>query len=297
MKHTVKITLIMLGIFFIAQLIGLFVIHQYINQEKLQEGKIEFENLPLKFERPALEEKTSFVYILVAILIGTVLALLLIKFEQLSLWKIWFLVAVFVTLNVAFNPFMPGIVATTLAAVLALWKIYKPNFYIHNFTEFFIYGGLAAIFVPVLSVFSVIMLLIFISAYDAYAVWKSKHMVKLAEFQTKSKMFAGLVIPYKIPKTPAKNAPHHLVKIKTAILGGGDIGFPLLFAGVVFKELILMNSAPLAFAKVLLIPVCATAALGWLLYAADQNKFYPAMPAISLGCFIAFIVMNLIGFL
>ncbi len=297
MKHTAKITLMMLGIFFVAQLVGLVIVNNYIDQQQLKEGKIVFEQLPLNFERPQLEEGTSFIYIVVALLIGTVLALFLIRFRQVLLWKIWFLLAVFVTLNVAFASFVPGTVATALAIILAVWKIFKPDFFVHNFTELFIYGGLAAIFVPVLNIFSVIMLLIFISGYDAYAVWKSQHMVKLAQFETKSKILAGVIIPYSMPKAPKKGMPTKKVKVKTAILGGGDIGFPLLFSGVLLKTLLLTNTVMVAFAKVLFVPVFATFALGWLLYAAEKDKFYPAMPTISAGCFAAFILMHVLGFL
>ena len=121
-------------------------------------------------------------------------------------------------------------------------------------------------------------------------------MIELAKFQTKSNMFAGVIIPYKLPSLKAhKNAPKQ--KVRTAILGGGDIGFPLLFAGVILKELLMSNSVMLAFGKVLIIPIFATASLGWLLYKADQNKFYPAMPFISAGCLLAFVVMHVVGFL
>lgn len=297
MKHTYSVTFTVLAIFFIAQIIGLGIISSYIDHPTLEEtGKITYQSLPLNFERPEIEEQTSFIYIIAAVIIGTILALLLIRFKQRLLWKFWFLVAVFITLTVAFKPFITETYAIVVAAILALWKIYKPNFYVHNFTEFFIYGGLAAIFVPVLNIFAAIMLLIFISIYDAYAVWKSKHMIKLAKFQSKTNMFAGIIIPYKLPAL-IKTKKTKLKKVKTAILGGGDIGFPLLFAGVVFKELLLINPLGLAFAKALIIPIFTALALGWLLFKAEKNKFYPAMPAISAGAFLGFVVMNLIGFL
>lgn len=295
MKHTLRVTALVLAVFFFTQILGLVIVNNYIDKQELTKGNVVFKALPLDVERPEVDAKTSFVYIVVAILIGTALALLLIKFRFLSLWKIWFLIAVFITLTVAFKTFVPELIALVMALVLAIWKIYKPNFYVHNFTEMFIYGGLAAIFVPILNLFSVVMLLVFISAYDAYAVWKSKHMIRLAKFQTKSRMFAGVVIPYSIPKV-AKGAAVKHVKIKTAILGGGDIGFPLLFAGVLFKDLILKNSILISFSEVLIVPVCATIALGWLLYKADKDKFYPAMPFISVGCFVALGLMYLIGF-
>ncbi len=297
MKHTVKATFMILCIFFISQLIGLFIVNNYIDYAQLKEGKISFNQLPLNIERPQLEEKTSFVYLVIALLIGTAIALVLIRFRQLLLWKLWFLLAIFITLNVSFNAFVPATVALFLATIFSLWKILRPNFYIQNFTELFVYGGLAAILVPVLNVFSVSMLLILISIYDAYAVWKSKHMIELAGFMTKSKLFAGVIVPYQLPKSSSKKGPKVPVKVKTAILGGGDIGFPLLFAGVLFKQLVLTNSISIAFMKVLFVPILATIALGWLLYKAEKDRFYPAMPFISLGCFLALALMKLAGFL
>ena len=66
--------------------------------------------------------------------------------------------------------------------------------------------------------------------------WKSKHMVAMAQFQTKSGIFAGVLLPYKMPKLSLRKKKHKNKKlVKTAILGGGDIGFPLIFSGVIMK--------------------------------------------------------------
>lgn len=300
MKHTLPVTFTILGIFFITQLLGLVIINNYIDHQALQEtGKLSFSSLPLGLERPVMGVQETIISIVSALLIGTLLALLLIRFKQVLLWKIWFVLAVFITLNIAFRAFIPAVFATTLAVVFAAWKIFWPNLYVQNFTELFVYGGLAAIFVPLdaLNIFSMSVLLVLISIYDAYAVWKSKHMIKLAQFQTKSKMFAGLIIPYEMPKTVPKNVHHKIVKVKTAVLGGGDVGFPLLFTGVVFKGLLLTNSVSAAFGKILVVPVITTIALGWLLFKAKQDRFYPAMPFISAGCFVALLIMKLVGFI
>ncbi|MBN2420743.1 hypothetical protein JXB27_00530 [Candidatus Woesearchaeota archaeon] len=299
MKHSSKITAILLMFFLCAQFIGLFVINKYIDYDSLKEtGKVDFKPLPMGLESPQTAGAESLITIIFAVLIGTALALLLIKFRAGMLWRLWFLFAVFVTLSVAFNSFMPVTMAITLAVIFAFSKVFLRDFYVHNFTELFIYGGLAAIFINMIDFYVAAVLLLLISAYDAYAVWKSKHMIALAKFQTNSKLFAGIVIPYKageVVKTDHKKIKK--VKVRTAILGGGDIGFPLLFSGAVFKELILNNSVLVSFAKISVIPLFTTLALGWLLYKADKDKFYPAMPFISAGCFAGFFVMKLIGFI
>jgi len=221
---------------------------------------------------------------------------LLIKFKKTFLWKVWFFLAVIVTLSIALSAFINSYVAFILSVLLAGYKIFKPNVIIHNLTEVFIYGGLAAIFVPIMNLFAVFILLLLISVYDFIAVFKIKHMVTMAKFQTKSKVFAGLLIPYKMGKEKKIKKGVKVKRIvKTAILGGGDIGFPLLFAGVVMKGLIVEGS--LGFLKALIVPLCASIALYLLFVKSKKDKFYPAMPFISAGCFIGYLVVFLFSFL
>ncbi|HLD39691.1 MAG TPA: presenilin family intramembrane aspartyl protease [Candidatus Nanoarchaeia archaeon] len=293
MKHSISMTIILLGIFLLAQFIGIAVLYKYIDPAKsAATGKVEFKELPIG-ERPPVEEKTSFLPIIIAILIGTGFLLLLMKYNLIWIWKVWFLLAAFFALTIAWDAFLPTTMAFVLAFIFAVWKVFRPNVLVHNFTELFIYGGLAAIFVPLFNLFSVIVLLLLISAYDAYAVWKSKHMITLAKSQAKAKIFAGLMLPYKLGKVslgkPKSGMKIKVKKVRTAILGGGDIGFPLIFAGVVLKEMGLWQS--------LFIPFGALLGLAVLLWNGKENRFYPAMPFISAGCFVALGIVWGIGLL
>ncbi len=284
MKHTLKITVILTILFLLTQLIGLGIISQYVEVQKIvKEVEVEgvkqeiivqvedWDNLPYNLERPKIKSNTSYIAIGFSILAATLLALLLIRLEAKILWKIWFFLSVWFTLSVAFNAFILQTVAVLLGLVLAYLKTFKPNVIMHNLTELFIYGGLAVIFVPILNITSIFILLILISIYDMYAVWKSKHMIAMAKFQTKLNLFAGLLIPY------SKN--------KTAILGGGDLGFPLLFIGVIYKTTGL---------EALLIILTTTIALFILLYKSEKNKYYPAMPFIFIGCLVGYLLTLLI---
>ena len=98
-------------------------------------------------------------------------------------------------------------------------------------------------------------------------------MIALAKFTTQSKVFAGLMIPYDKGR-------------KAAILGGGDIGFPLLFSSV-----ILLNNS---FQHAIITTIVTAIALLLLLTFSKKNKFYPAMPFISAGCFIGYFLSLLI---
>lgn len=285
MKHTASITIILVILFLLTQIVGLKIISNYITVKDvvkkeivIEDGReIEkeiivqeevFEELPYGIERPEIKEKTSYIQIFFAIAIATTLALILLKLQALRLWKMWFFLSVFFTLLIAFNAFVSQIVALFLALIFAVMKTFKNNVFVHNFSELFIYGGLAVIFVPVVNLVSIIIILFIISIYDYIAVRKTKHMVKLAKFQARIKLFAGLLIPY---------------GNKSAILGGGDMGFPLLFAGVIFKT----------YGWVALISVLTSAvALAYLLIKSEKNKYYPAMPFITVGCLIGFMIIK-----
>lgn len=310
MKHTFKVTIALVLFFFMAQFTGLLIVNHYIDHKKTADTRaVEWQPLPYGLERPQVKnQSTSFIYITLAILAGTILVLLLVKFNKPLVWKLWFFATVWLTLSIAFSAFLNNVIAAMLALVVSILKLYRPNAIIQNLSEIFIYGGLAAIFVPILNVFAAFMLLIVISIYDFIAVYKTGHMVKLARFQSKSKVFAGLLIPYSAkskkfsaqPKSffekislgkPAQNARGSGENARIAVLGGGDIGFTLIFAGVVMKGLMLQETLSSGFLKTLPIPVFASLALLYLLLKGRENRFYPAMPILSIGCFIGYFIV------
>ncbi len=121
-----------------------------------------------------------------------------------------------------------------------------------------------------------------------WAVWKAGFMQKMAKFQINElKFFAGFFIPYADKKTreklkqwkklSKKQQAKKKIKVNLAILGGGDVVFPIIMAGVVLKTLGLIPA--------LFVTLVATIALFWLQLAAKKGKWYPAMPFITAGCF------------
>ncbi len=283
MKHNWPVTVILVFLFLLAQVVGLAVIHSYVDVVKTsQTGKVEWKALPsiggYGIDRPQAAPTTSVVYILAAVLIGTILILLIVRWKSVMLWKLWFWLAVLLCLHIAFAAFMSSAYALVLALILSTLKVFRPSVIVHNATELFIYGGLAVIFVPLLTPLTAIVLLGLISVYDMYAVWRSEHMAHMAQFQASSGVFAGLLLPY-APKKIMLKAPTKQGKLRTAILGGGDIGFPLIFAGVVMKT---------AGLQAVLISFGAALALFALLFFGQKKRFYPAMPFLTAGCLVGY---------
>ncbi len=311
MKHSLKITIFLVCIFLLAQFVGLITINKHIQVSKSPEGVVEIKHPETVIgpppEIPQEQKSTSFIMIIIAVLIGTALIFVLIRFNVGRVWKYWYLVAVIMCLAVALGVYVNKWAAIAIAAIFALLKVFRPNVYVHNLSEIFIYTGIAIIFLPILNLFSATVLLILISIYDMIAVWKSKHMIKLAEFQNQAKVFAGLSIPYKMPssgssdrRAPAKGKKGHMIKVekgRTAILGGGDIAFPLLFTGAVMEHLILVQgmAKQAALVNSMVISIITGIALFGLLYMAKKDKFYPAMPFVSIGCFVGYAVIFFAG--
>src|SRR3989338_10205973 len=184
MKHTLKVTLALVAFFFLAQIVGLLIVNQYIDHKKTVEAnEVIYKPLPYNLERPQVEnQSTSFIYIMVTILIGTCLLLLIAKTHKPFFWKILFFISISVTLSVALAAFINIAIAAVIAVAISFLRLNKPNILIHNISEVFIYGGLATIMVNIFNLFAAFMLLIFISIYDYIAVFRTKHMIQLAEF-------------------------------------------------------------------------------------------------------------------
>ena len=132
-----------------------------------------------------------------------------------------------------------------------------------------------------------------------WAVWHSKIMIKMAKYQiNKVKAFSGFFVPYiskkvrlqlqkmKASKSKLKNKK---IKINVAILGGGDVVFPIITAGVVM----------LTFGLFYSLFVIAGAALGllYLFIFSEKKKFYPAMPFITAGIFAGLLVAWVVSIL
>jgi presenilin-like A22 family membrane protease len=280
MKHPIPLTFALIALFIASQFIGLFIVNEYTRVNATGETK----QLPYDIERPVMTPASTILMIISAVLVGTGILLIIAHFRKVGLWKLWYFLSIFLTLTIALTAFIPQTVAGAIAFIAAILKTYKSNIFIQNITELLVYGGLAAIFVPLLNVFAAAILLLLISAYDAYAVWKSKHMVKMAKFQSSSGIFAGISLPYGTIEKPTKEIKAE--ETTSAIIGGGDMGFPLMFAGAVMLQFGLY--------KAMIIPVFATTALSVLLMQGKKNHFYPAMPFISIGCFVGYGIMLLL---
>jgi len=284
--------------FLVAQFIGLYVVNHYSTSEK---------GLPYGMEPPKIEKETDFYTIFPSLILAFVIAISLLiflsKFKAEFFLKLWFFVVIIIALGIALNVPLSfskysSLIAFLIALPLAWEKIYRGNLLVHNTTELLVYPGIAAVFVPILNLWTIIVLLILISIYDMWAVWHSGIMQKMAKYQIqKLKVFSGFFVPYASKKVreKIKNMKKTLskkqlekkkIKVNIAILGGGDVIFPIITAGVVLR---IFGLIPALF-----VTAGATLGLAYLFFFAEKRKFYPAMPFISAGIFAGMILYWLI---
>jgi len=315
MKHTLRITAILLLMFIVTQFIGLLVI--YADPLKIDtlssNGTIEQVSNPYLAWISPIEAKTNadfvsfFTQIIIAFILAIFILFFLMKFKLEVFLKVWFFLVILIALFISFLAFeklvpfwielkIALISALIFSLIFAYLKIYKRNILVHNFTELLIYPGISAVFVPLLNIYSVLSLLVIISIYDAWAVWKSGIMQKMAKYQmNKLNIFSGFLIPYFSKKVRAKikemknSKSKKKIKVNVAILGGGDIVFPIITAGVIMKSFGLIPA--------LFVILGATLGLSYLFFFAEKKKFYPAMPFITTGILLSLALYWAIGFI
>jgi presenilin-like A22 family membrane protease len=89
--------------------------------------------------------------------------------------------------------------------------------------------------------------------------------------------------------------PKKQASVRQAILGGGDIVFPLIFSGAVFTQLLQQGlSHAVALFSALTVSMATLISLYLLFLLGKKNKFYPAMPFVSIGCFVGYFMVKLI---
>ena len=130
----------------------------------------------------------------------------------------------------------------------------------------------------------VVLLLVAFSIYDFIAVYKTKHMVKMAKAMVESNAIVGLIIP-----SNTKNFTKDISDVqpggKFLIVGGGDVVFPLILC---------VSFVPVSMIKALIMIGFSLLGLGfsfWVFTSQKIKKPIPALPPITLGAVIGYLVV------
>ena len=246
--------------------------------------EIEIEKIPFK---PA-----SFWEFLVSFAILLLIILLVIKYLKFRpgkeiLFKFFFILPVFLGGMVFWSLWLGDIPALISILILVIFWFKKPNVLVHNFLLISGMIGIGSIFGLRLDPLFVIFFLIIFSIYDIIAVYKTKHMIKMAKEFVEVRAIPGLVLPQKFSEV---SAPLKEVKMggKFLILGSGDIIFPLLLVS---------SLVPFGVLKSFIIAIFATLGLLasiFLFLSQKTRKPIPALPPIALFSIIGYLIMRIL---
>jgi presenilin-like A22 family membrane protease len=155
---------------------------------------------------PNANDPTNPIIYVVILLAMTGLMLVLIKFGLGKIIKAIFVFAVGTTTFVVMLPILYQIVpnldfaiygSIAIGLVLIALLLFKPEWYVINTIGFIIGIGAAILLGLSLSILPVLILLIILAIYDAISVYKTKHMIALAEGVVPLKLPVVFVIPKK----------------------------------------------------------------------------------------------------
>jgi presenilin-like A22 family membrane protease len=204
------------------------------------------------------DDPINLVYIFVILLIITALILLITKFWKKQLIQIIILGAigytafwVFIPLFQIIIPWQFALMISVISAVILIITLYKfPEWYIIDICGIIIGAGAIAIFGISLGIFLVILLLIGLAIYDAISVYKTKHMIDIADTVMDLKLPVLLVIPkirsYSLIKE-TKRLKEQIEKDEERdafFMGLGDVVMPGILVAASFR--FIENGLPIA---------------------------------------------------
>jgi presenilin-like A22 family membrane protease len=147
------------------------------------------------------------------------------------IYQIIFGLVLFAGLNIFFSAFLDVFLSLALVVLLMIWRFKRPSVLSHNLTMILSLAGIGGSLGISFSPWAIVFLLVLLSIYDYIAVYKTKHMVKMAKEMISKEVILGLIVPDNLAALK-----HHTKEARPGLgfmfLGGGDVAcFTLAFSG------------------------------------------------------------------
>lgn len=198
-----------------------------------------------------------------------------------------FVLTVFWGGSLALSLWLSDFPALVLVGILLFWWLTRPSVFIHNLAVMLGIAGVGAVLGLRTTPWLVVLLLIILSIYDFVAVYKTKHMIKMAKEMVEHRAILALIVPQKISDFGSS-----LEEVRPGgrflILGGGDIAFPLLLA---------VSLIPGGIINSLIVAVFSLFGLlvsYWFFINQRVRRPIPALPPIALFSILGFLITLLL---
>ena len=191
---------------------------------------------------------------------------------------------------------LPMPVASIISLAGGLMWLLSPRVWLHNLLMIFALVSVGSVFGFLISPWTAIAFMLVISIYDILAV-RFRYMLWLAEKLSQSDTLPAFIIPRRISDWNLslkevgfkKLFQDRLAEREFSILGGGDIGFPLMLVVAVFFACGFTGSVIVAVFSLL-----GLVSAYWIQIFILKGKPMPALPPISLVSIIGFLIQYFI---
>lgn len=238
-------------------------------------------------------------------LVVTITILLIAKYWKKQFIQVIILGSIAYTSLFVFYPLLSYVLDSTLtliisiiaAALLILALIKYPEWYILDLTGIIVGVGAIGIFGISLSIFLVILLLTGLAIYDAISVYKTKHMIDLADAVMDLKLPVMLVVPkirsYSLLKETKgiKEKIEEKVEREAFFLGLGDIVMPGILVVSAFQNI--TNNSLLVALSVMIGTLVGFAVLMTVVV---KGKPQAGLPYLCSGAIFGYVISSYILF-
>lgn len=261
-------------------------------------------SLPMKAAGiTAFEDPTSLLNPLIFIailLVFTALLLVLLKYRYRQLIVAIIAVSIFFTFVYIFSSIITQFTVNEIVAIvlplilsgLAIALLYRfPEWYVIDILGILIAAGAASIFGISLGIVPVIILLVLLAVYDAISVYKTRHMITLAEGVMETKTPILFVIPKKVN--------YSYIRDGIGKIGEGERGAFIMGMGDLIMPAILVVSANMFLkptgSSFINIPAAGAmigsmAGLVLLLWFVNKGKPQAGLPPLNGATIIGFLI-------
>jgi presenilin-like A22 family membrane protease len=167
---------------------------------------------------------------------ATVFILIFIRFSRRGVFLIFFFaLSLFVGMQIVAGFILPPILSVAVPLALTAAYFLNPSVWLHNIILTVSIAGIGGLLGLNFNPRGVVVILALLALYDFWAVYKTRHMVKMAKAFMKESVIPAIILP--------SGAGGLKTRVKEAkpggnfyLLGSGDLFFPLLLASSALSE-------------------------------------------------------------
>jgi presenilin-like A22 family membrane protease len=189
---------------------------------------------------------------------------------------------------------LPGWPSVAIGAVVAIIWLFRPILWLQNILLLLTLTAVGAVFGVLISPWTVVWVLVALSIYDVVAV-RLGYMMWMARKLSESDTLPAFILPRQNKLWGSNLKSSGMQQIFTSeaserefsLLGGGDLGFPLIFTASVYSAYGFQGAFIVAIACLLGLLLAYALQIWWL-----KGKPLPALPPISFVAIIGFLIVR-----